>query len=113
MSQPLNMDVHAPRNPAGYWPPGFREKVEAQAAAIVERDNAPEVNDVIAKLRAQLPSMLQHELFTGPMGLSYNTALAIGTTLRDIVLERFIRSVTVTTEGTVTVVDHRTKEPTT
>ena len=110
MTQPLNIDVHAPERPDAVWPEGFKAKALAQAATIVTRDKAPKAEDVIAKLREQLPAMLQHELFTGPMGLSFETALGIATTLRDIVLENFIKSVTVTTEGTVTVVDHRTPE---
>ena len=110
MSNPLNMDVHAPARPDAVWPPGFKERANAQAAAVITRANAPKVEDVIAKLREQLPSMLQHELFTGAMGLSFEMALGVGMTLRDIVLEQFIKSVTVTTEGTVTVVDHRSKD---
>lgn len=108
MTKPLNMDVHAPRNTDAKWPDGFHERETANAAAIVARDKAPKAEDVIAKLREQLPAMLQHELVTGAMGLSFEKALGVAMTLRDIVLERFIRSVTVTTEGTVTVVDHRT-----
>lgn len=104
------MDVHAPERPDAVWPEGFKAKVRAQAATIVTRDKAPKVDDVIAKLREQLPAMLQHELVTGAMGLSFETALGIAMTLRDIVLENFIKSVTVTTDGTVTVVDLRTPE---
>lgn len=69
----------------------------------------PDVTSVLAKLREQLPAMLQHELLTGPMGLNFETALSVGMVLRDVVLGKFIESVTVQTAGTVTVVDHRTK----
>lgn len=93
------LDAHPTPKPGAHWPPGFKERADAQAAAIVERVNAPKIEDVIAKLREQLPSMLQHELFTGAMGLSFETALGVGMTLRDIVLEQFIQSLAATTEG--------------
>ena len=110
MSDPLNMDVHAPERYDAVWPDGFKEKALAQAATIVTRDKAPKVADVIAKLREQLPAMLQHELVTGAWGMEFELALGIAMTLRDVVLENFIKSVTVTTDGAVTVVDHRTPE---
>jgi hypothetical protein len=95
------MDVHAPRNPAGYWPPGFRERAEAQAAAIVERDNAP---TQLEQITALFPDAV--EAAAKALGMAHvpDWVLVVA---RDA-LAACVASVTVTTEGTVTVVDHRT-----
>ncbi len=73
--------------------------------------DAPTVPEVLAKMREQLPGMMQRELLGSDLGLSFETALEVARTLRDVVLDNFIASVTIETKGNVTVIDHRTTPP--
>lgn len=36
----MNTDAHPTPDPGAYWPPGFRERADAQAATLIERDLA-------------------------------------------------------------------------
>ena len=92
--------------PVSLWPPGFKDRVNAQAAAIVAKDGAPNPLDQVA---AMFPGAL--EVAAKALGLAHlpDWVLVVA---RDA-LAACIKSVTIETAGTVTVVDHRTEEPTT
>ena len=103
MTQPLNMDAHAPRNPAGYWPDGFREKVEAHAEAM-KRVRAPTADEVLALVTAELPGLIDE----GAVALGLPKVPEFVHVLVRDALAKLVKSVAVVTNGTVTVVDHRT-----
>lgn len=105
MSNPLNMDVHAPARPDAVWPEGFKERAIAQAAAIVAKDAAP---DVLTQVAERFPAVLLDIISGSPGMLPSVAAQLVG--WAELALAKCIKSVTVTTKGTVTVVDHRSKD---
>lgn len=107
MTQPLNMDVHAPRNPDAYWPPGFIERAEAQARAIGAQSRVRTAAEALALVTTELPGLID----AGAVALGLPKIPEYLHVLVRDALAACVASVTVTTEGTVTVVDHRTPSP--
>jgi len=89
--------------PVALWPAGFKERAQAAADAIVARDNAPSPLDQVA---AMFPGAL--EIAVKALGLAHvpDWVLVAG---RDA-LAACIKSITIETAGTATVIDHRTPE---
>lgn len=95
------LDAHPTPRPGAVWPPGFRERAVAQAAAIVARDNAP---TPLEQITALFPDAV--EAAAKALGMAHVPDWVI-VVARDA-LAACIASVTVTTAGTATVVDLRT-----
>lgn len=86
-----------------YWPPGFIERAERDALAIVARGTTP---PQLARVVELFPAALL-DLISGSPGMLPSQAAQL-VALAQTALAACVKSVTVTTDGTVTVVDHRT-----
>lgn len=89
------------RQTVAYWPPGFIERAEREALSIVARGTTP---PQLARVVELFPAAV--EAAAKSLGLAHipDWVLVVA---RDA-LAACVKSVTVTTEGTATVVDHRT-----
>lgn len=99
------LDANPEPKPDALWPEGFKERVNAQAAAIIANDAAP---DVLTQVVEQFPAVLLDIISGSPGMLPSVAAQLVG--WAELALAKCIKSVTVTTEGAVTVVDHRSKD---
>ena len=99
------LDANPEPKPDALWPEGFKERANAQAAAIITKDASP---DVLAQVVEQFPAVLLGIISGSPGMLPSVAEQLVG--WAELALAKCIKSVTVTTEGAVTVVDHRSKD---
>lgn len=97
------LDANLEPKPDALWPEGFKERANAQAAAIVAKDGRV---SQLGQVAAMFPGAL--EVAAKALGLAHlpDWVLVVA---RDA-LAACIKSVTIETSGTVTVVDHRSED---
>lgn len=89
------------RQTVAYWPPGFIERADREALAITQRGTTP---PQLARIVELFPAAM--ETAVKALGLAHVPDWVL-VAARDA-LAACITSVTVTTAGTVTLVDYRT-----